>query len=82
MMQSQKKSDIDADEVRFPTAKRFFIVCQKSTFNKGQFNFGFVAGQTYEAYALIEGKDYIVWFAPYQWEAITGSTFKKYFSPL
>jgi hypothetical protein len=81
-MQSQKKSNLDPDELRFPTAKRFFVVCQISTFNKGQFNYVYIEGHRYEAYALIEGKDYIVWCGPNEWEAITGSTFKKYFSRL
>jgi hypothetical protein len=81
-MQSQKKNDINPDDLRFPISKRFSVVCTKSTFNKGQFNFDFIEGQTYQAYALIEGKDYIVWFNPLQWEAITGSTFKNYFSRL
>jgi hypothetical protein len=81
VMQSREKiRSLDPDELRFPTSKRFPVVCQKSTANKGQFNFAFVAGQTYEAYELIEGKDYIVWFSPQQYEAITGSTFKNYFS--
>jgi hypothetical protein len=79
-MQSQKKSAINPDEVRFPTSKRFYVVCQISTFNKSQFNFNYVEGQLYEAYEFIEGKDYIVWSGPDQWEAITGSTFKKYFT--
>jgi hypothetical protein len=79
-MQSPKKSASNPDEVRFPTAKRFYVLCQISTFNKGQFNYSFVEGQMYEAYELIEGKDYIVWFGPDEWEAITGNTFKKYFS--
>jgi hypothetical protein len=81
-MQSPKKSAINPDEVRFPSSKRFDVVCQASTLNKSQFNYSYVEGQTYEAYALIEGKDYIVWSGPDQWEAITGSTFKKYFSIL
>jgi hypothetical protein len=80
MMQSREKIIyMSPDEVRFPTSKRFSVVCQYSTANKGQFNFAFVQGQIYQAYELIKGKDYIVWFAAEQYEAITGSTFKKYF---
>lgn len=81
LMQGLKKiRPIDPDELRFPTSKRFSVTCKKSSANKGQFNFAFVEGQTYEAYELIEGKDYIVWFGPHLYEAITGSTFQNYFS--
>jgi hypothetical protein len=79
-MQSLKKSAIDPDEIRFPVAKRILVTCKKSTFNKGQFTFGFMEGQSYQAFALINGKDYIVWFSPDEWEAISGSTFTNYFS--
>jgi hypothetical protein len=81
-MQSHKSDDSNPDDLRFPISRRFFVVCQKSTYNKGQFNFNFAQGETYQAYALIEGKDYIVWFNHLEWEAITGSTFKNYFSRL
>ena len=70
---------MNPDEVRFPTSHRISVICQKSTANKGQFNFAFVEGQIYEAYELIEGKDYIVWFDSQHYEAITGSTFRNYF---
>jgi hypothetical protein len=80
MMHSQKKSAIDPDELRFPTARRFYVVCQISTYNKSHFNYGYLEGQAYQAYELVKERDYIVWNSPTEWEAITGSTFKKYFS--
>jgi hypothetical protein len=54
-MQSQKKKYPGQDEPRFPIAKRFSVVCQKSTAKKDIANLKFVKNQSGEAYAQIEG---------------------------
>jgi hypothetical protein len=79
MQPLNKPQRVSPDEVRFPRSKRFLITCTKTTLNKSQFQFAYFAGEQYEAYELIPGRDYIVWAAPEQWEAISGSTFLNYF---